>query len=245
MIEKRINLQKLDLIACGAEAFIYLYEGKILKDFRFGRFFNKKKLATLNNKRQKLEILKEMNFSHHPQIYDLYSARFMFKKSFYAYTIENLKNNKIKEYLNKSKKNQKQILNEIWNNTLLENKNGIYNYDLKINNLYLNQDSTLYTLDVDNMQVLNYKADLLQKLIHDFILNNKPQSQNIQNLAMLVLILEITCNWSPHSCLSVQELKDKLLWINNDKFLEKACNICDNKEEDMQELIYLATRGKK
>ena len=92
------------------------------------------------------------------------------------------------------------------------------------------------------MQVLNYKADLLQKLIHDFILNNKPQSQNIQNLAMLVLILEITLNWSPRSCLSVQELKDKLLWINDDKFLEKAYNICDNKEEDMKELIYLATR---
>lgn len=242
MVEKRINLQKLDLIDCGAEAFIYLYEGKILKDFRFGRYFNKKKLATLNNKRQKLEILKEMNFSHHPQIYDLYSARFILKKSFYAYTIEYLKNNKIKEYLNKSKKNQKQILNEIWNNTLLENKNDIYNYDLKINNLYLNQDNKLYTLDTDNMQVLNYKADLLQKLIHDFILNNKPQSQNIQNLAMLVLILEITCNWSPHSCLSVQDLKDKLLWINDDKFLEKAYNICDNKEEDMKELIYLATR---
>ena len=242
MARKEINGKKLECLDCGAEAFIYLYEGKILKDFRFGRYFNKKKLATLNNKRQKLEILKEINFSHHPQIYDLYSARFMFKKSFYAYTMEYLENNKIKEYLNKSKENQKQILIEIWNNTLLENKNNIYNYDLKINNLHLNQDNKLYTLDIDNMQVLNFKVDLFQKLIYNFISIYKPQSQNIQNLAMLVLILEITLNWSPRSCLSVQELKDKLLWINDDKFLEKAYNICDNKEEDMKELIYLATR---
>lgn len=235
---KKINKKDCRLIDYGSESQIYLYQGKVLKDFTTGRGWNKSRKETLINKKNKLELLQNLHHPNHPEIYNFYLLK---NKIIRAYSMDYFEDNIIENVVYGSFEEKIWLINKIWQNVKEENKEDIYNFDIAWWNFCLDKDGNLYTIDIDNLKVGKYSNDMESCSLRKFInnLNFGPTNIMLQNFSMLINILIIFLNDKVHS-FELYEIKKCIIRIIKDEKLQTLMlNIVDGKEEDMEEVLAL------
>ena len=245
---KRIKTLELYEIGVGYESRVFQYgRGKALKDFRFNNYWQKKNLSILKNKKNKLEILKNLNLPYYPQIFDFYYAVYFDEEVFYAYTMKYLwqkyngLNLSLLNFRNQlSFYEQIDIIKQVINIIEHLNEQGIYVFDIKLENLFLNINKQLNILDTDNFEVLNYSNDVNTLIMRDFIKQNQITNPVLkQKFAILLLIVDLLFNTQLEGD-SLNVMKHFLAshMINPD-FFDKADNIISGQDEDINEVVAL------
>ena len=240
IINKDIKTDKLQTVGSGAEACVLKYNrNTVIKDFREYWHWDKYGMCYLNNKLNKLMVLKEYNLPTMPKIYDFYCGIYYGLQVMYAYTMEYLKNNNI-SWLTGSYSSRLELVKLIIANTLKENEMGIYNFDISLRNIFITKDGTLKNFDIDNFHVLKYSTDLYSDLMEDFISTLEHKKLLLmQNLAFLVAIIKILFNIEYKDC-HVSYMETSLTnKIADDVLLGKIVNIIEGKEEDINEVLAL------
>ena len=112
-----------------------------------------------------------------------------------------------------------------------ENKEGIYNFDIRPANLYLDKSGNLKNMDMDNFRVWNYDVELHLKIMRDFIQKNSNPAV-MQNFAILLFIIKILFERDFIDS-SIKYLKYELTKLmelfKQDTLITKSLNIIEGK----------------
>lgn len=243
-VYSRAYFYKFKKISEGTEGVVYKNGGKAIKVFNTNGITDRIYLDSdisdaekiekyLESKKQKLSMLKERyNKKYDIPIYDTYKC----SDAIIAYEMKRMKRDRISGLSRSNLSQMNDLFNLVRDGIADLNHRGMYNYDLRIRNLYYKRGK-LHFYDQDNYRIDDIKEDLRVKTIGDYMTIHPDATPKQQQLVALVMFYLHLVMFDEIHYYSVKTINSMLSGYKNIPVIKEMLCAFDGQEIDLDAIM--------